>query len=208
MDKYKSDGQVTLESRLTLLMESQSVVVLRAPSHLLMLVARIGSNKGAGILMGSEVRLRFSVEFIAILDRYELSFWTLLEGAPGELLLLPGMLLDIGPRNERWLEILQESILNELPESSPIASAKRRCEFSYIIGIGSRMSSGARERRREQSGRRREGRKSCIKTRWQGRGRLAIKSSSPRRPWRGSFIIDMHQELESEGLDMVQAGWG
>ena len=75
-------------------MESQLVVVLRAPSHLLILVVRVGSYDGGGLLMTSDELLRFSIELFAILDRYELSFWILLEGAPGELLLLPGILLE------------------------------------------------------------------------------------------------------------------
>ena len=69
--------------------------------------------------MGSDARLRFSAELFAILDRYELSFWILLEGAPGELLLLPGVLLEIRGRHGCGLETLWEFILGRASSRLP-----------------------------------------------------------------------------------------
>lgn len=113
------NGCTALRRQLTLLIESHFVVVLRAPSHLLMLAVRVGSYTGGGWVMGSDGRLRFSAELFAILDRYELSFWILLEGAPGELPLLPGVLFEIRARNGYGLETLREFILGRASSRLP-----------------------------------------------------------------------------------------
>lgn len=102
-------------------MESQFVVVRLVPSHLLMLVVLTGSS---GLSKVGVAFWRLSVDRLAILDKYELSFWTLLEGAPGELLRLPGMLLDKLPL-ERWSLTWCAVILDsshELSHSSNVTS--------------------------------------------------------------------------------------
>lgn len=102
-------------------MESQLVVVRMVPSHLRILVFRTGSIE---LSRGSVTRGRFSVDLLAILDRYRLSFWTLLEGAPGELLRLPGMLFDKFPLKGRWPETACEAIIDFGVECYPITPAK------------------------------------------------------------------------------------
>lgn len=91
-------------------MESQFVVVRLVPSHLLMFVDRRGS---IGLSIAEVVPWRFSVDRLAIFDRYELSFCTLLEGVPlGEVLRLPGILFDRLALEGRWPPVLCAAIFD------------------------------------------------------------------------------------------------
>lgn len=97
------------------------MVVRMVPSHLRILVFGIGS---IDLSRGSVVRGRFSVDLLAILDRYKLSFWTLLEGAPGEPLRLPGILFDKFPLEGLLPESACEAIIDFGIGWSPITPAR------------------------------------------------------------------------------------